>query len=82
MIIRKLETLGRIAIPARLRRNLKINVNDSLEIFIDQDKIVLKKYLPTCVFCDNVDDVQVYHDKKVCRECAVAMYRINEVEAV
>lgn len=43
-VVRKVDGLGRIVIPIELRRNLKIDVEDPLEIFVDGDKIILQKY--------------------------------------
>ncbi|RDE36651.1 AbrB/MazE/SpoVT family DNA-binding domain-containing protein [Parageobacillus thermoglucosidasius] len=45
-VVRKLDQLGRIVIPMELRRTLDINIKDSLEIFLDEDCIVLQKYKP------------------------------------
>ena len=45
-IIRRIDELGRIVIPKELRKNLKIGNGDSLEILIDGEDIVLKKYSP------------------------------------
>ena len=45
-IVRKVDELGRIVIPKELRRVLEINEKDPVEIFVDGDQIVLKKYLP------------------------------------
>lgn len=43
-ITRKVDELGRVVIPIELRRTLGINVKDPLEIFVDEDKVVFKKY--------------------------------------
>ena len=43
-IVRKVDELGRIVIPIELRRVLDIEVKDAMEIFVDEDLIVLKKY--------------------------------------
>ena len=48
-IVRKVDELGRIVLPIELRRTLHINEKDSLEIFVDHDKIVLQKYEPACI---------------------------------
>ena len=42
-IVRKVDELGRIVLPIELRRNLDINEKDALEIFVDDDKVILKK---------------------------------------
>lgn len=73
-IVRKVDELGRVVIPIELRRTLGIDEKDALEIYVDQEKIVLKKYEPACVFCGNAVDVQHYRGKMVCRECAMAMF--------
>ncbi|HDR7494382.1 TPA: AbrB/MazE/SpoVT family DNA-binding domain-containing protein [Bacillus cereus] len=43
-IVRKLDTLGRIVIPKETRRTLHIHKKDSLEVFVDGDRIILQKY--------------------------------------
>ena len=45
-IVRKVDELGRIVLPIELRRTLNIEQRDSMEIFVDADTIVLKKYEP------------------------------------
>ncbi|QTN00758.1 AbrB/MazE/SpoVT family DNA-binding domain-containing protein [Sediminibacillus dalangtanensis] len=45
-VVRKLDQLGRIVIPMEVRRNLEIEEKDPVEIFVDEDKIVLQKYKP------------------------------------
>lgn len=49
-IVRKVDELGRVVIPIELRRTLSIGVKDALEIYVDGDRIVLKKYEPACIF--------------------------------
>ena len=45
-IVRKVDELGRIVLPIELRRTLNIKIKDPIEIFVDEDYIVLKKYEP------------------------------------
>ena len=60
-IVRRVDQLGRIVLPIELRRNMNIaEEKDSLEIFVDQNKIVLKKYEPACIFCGNANNVFVF----------------------
>ena len=72
-IVRKVDELGRIVLPIELRRTLNINEKDSLEIFVDNDKIVLQKYEPACIFCGSADDVVNYKGRNVCAECRSAL---------
>ena len=62
-IVRKVDELGRIVLPIELRRTLDIAEKDSLEIYMDGPSIVLKKYQPACIFCDDAKDVIVFHGK-------------------
>ena len=68
-IVRTVDDLGRVTLPIELRRTLEIAEKDSLEIFVDGDTIVLKKYEPACVFCGNAQDVSVYKGKNICQDC-------------
>ena len=64
-IVRKVDELGRIVLPKELRRTLNIDPRDALEIYVDGNMIILKKYEPACIFCGNAGDVIVYKDKKI-----------------
>ncbi|GIN74330.1 transition state regulatory protein AbrB [Bacillus sp. J14TS2] len=57
-IVRKVDELGRVVIPIELRRNLDIDIRDSLEIYVDTDRIILKKYKPSmaCEITGTVSD--------------------------
>jgi AbrB family transcriptional regulator, transcriptional pleiotropic regulator of transition state genes len=68
-IVRKVDELGRVVIPMELRRKLEINEKDSLEIFVEGDQVVLKKYEPSCVFCGEAGNVVNWKGKNVCKEC-------------
>lgn len=72
-IVRKIDELGRIVLPIELRNKMDINTKDSVEIFVDNDKIILKKYQPCCVFCGNADNVTMFKGKLVCRDCIEEM---------
>ncbi|WP_125153055.1 AbrB/MazE/SpoVT family DNA-binding domain-containing protein [Clostridium rectalis] len=68
-IVRRVDELGRIVIPIELRRTLDIEIKDSLEIFVDGEQIILKKYSPSCIFCGNAKDVINYKGKNICKVC-------------
>ena len=68
-IVRKVDELGRIVLPIELRRTLNIRHEDPIEIFVDGDYIMLKKYEPACIFCGNEKDVITIRGKNVCEEC-------------
>lgn len=68
-IVRKVDELGRIVLPIELRRTLDIAEKDSLEIYVDGSTIILKKYEPACIFCDDAKNVINYKGKNVCPNC-------------
>lgn len=72
-IVRKVDELGRVVIPIELRRTLGIEEKDALEIYVDGEKIILKKYEPACIFCGNADDIRHFRGKNICRECAATI---------
>ncbi len=68
-IVRKVDELGRIVLPIELRRTLDISERDALEIYVDGASIILKKYQPACIFCDDAKDVVSYKGKNICANC-------------
>ena len=78
-IVRKVDELGRIVIPIELRRNLDIDEKDSLEIYVEDDHIILKKYSPACAFCSNAGDVKDFKGRKVCKDCLAELSEMMKV---
>lgn len=76
-IVRKVDDLGRIVIPIELRRTLGIEIKDSLEIYVENDQIILKKYLPACTFCANASGITVFKGKNVCAECLADLQKLS-----
>lgn len=72
-IVRKVDELGRIVLPIELRRTLGIEEKDRIEIFVDGECIILRKYQPACIFCDNAKDIINYKGKNICPDCIRAM---------
>lgn len=73
-IVRKVDDLGRIVLPIELRRNLCIEEKDSLEIYVDGPTIVLKKYQPSCTFCDDAGDIVSFKGKNICVGCLAELH--------
>ena len=72
-IVRKVDELGRIVLPIELRHTLDIEPRDSLEIYVDGNTILLRKYHPTCIFCEDSSDIVSFRGKNVCRKCIQTM---------
>ena len=74
-IVRQVDELGRVVLPIELRRTLNIDKKDSLEIYVDGNNIILKKYEPACIFCQSSDDVITYKGKNICTNCMKEMLK-------
>lgn len=82
-ITRKVDELGRIVLPIELRRNLGIGIGDTLEIFTEDDVIILKRY-------DAVDGLLTManrlKDRVVLEDCGklkpVLLKKIEEFEKI
>lgn len=69
-MVRPVDEMGRIVLPKELRRQLNIeDGEDSVEVFVDGDKIILKKYAPACIFCGDVENAVEYKGHRVCPDC-------------
>lgn len=68
-IVRRVDDLGRIAIPKEIRRELGIKEGDALELFRDGKSVVFKKYFPSCFFCEEVDGEYMIGNKPICAKC-------------
>ena len=75
-IVRKLDELGRITLPIELRRTLGVSERDPLEIFVDEDRIVLQKYEPTDIFNGEKNDLYDYCGKKVSKESIIQLAKL------
>lgn len=76
-IVRRVDELGRVVLPIELRRTLEIEERDQLEIMLEDDRIVLRKYQPTCIFCGAEADLLEYRGKRICGKC---LKEINDQE--
>ena len=74
-VVRRVDELGRIVIPIELRRTMGIDEKDALEIYVDNEKIILKKYEPACIFCGNAEEVVNYKGKNLCRNCLTELIK-------
>ena len=68
-ILRRVDDLGRVVIPKSLRDRYNISEGDLLELFDEDDRIVVRKYSYRCVFCDRNDGLVEYKGKFVCKSC-------------
>ncbi len=67
-IVRKLDDLGRIVLPVELRRTLDIADKSPLEIYVEGDSIILRKHIPSCIFCGK-ETASEHLGRGVCDDC-------------
>lgn len=70
-IVRRVDELGRVTLPKELRRTLGVDTKDPLEIHVDGQQIVLKKYEPlgTCRLCGSASGLLTVSGVDICRPC-------------
>ena len=68
-IVRKVDELGRIVLPIEMRRTLDIAERDALEIYVEGSSVILRKYRPSCIFCDSSREVSEFKGKNICPKC-------------
>jgi len=70
---RKIDQLGRVVLPAELRRLFNINEGDLVEIYVEENNIILRKVEAHCVFCGATEGLAEFRDKQVCKTCVDAL---------
>jgi transcriptional pleiotropic regulator of transition state genes len=68
-VVRKIDSLGRVVIPAEQRRALGIGDGDLIETRLEFGRVVILKVEPECALCGAVSDLSEMLDKHVCDRC-------------
>ena len=77
-IVRQIDVLGRIVLPKEMRKRLDLEAGDGVEMIAEHDKIVIKKYSPSCIFCGGNDDLSEFGEKKICKKCLEGLKKLGE----
>ena len=72
-MVRKIDDLGRIVVPAEMRRLFNIREGDQLQISVREEAILLQKLEATCTFCGTTKGVKGHKGKGVCGNCSKAI---------
>ena len=78
-VVRRLDELGRITLPMELRKILHLKERDSLQIFVEEDRIILQKYTPADIFTGDTEDLIEYQGKKVSKKTIAELARLAEL---
>ena len=68
-IVRKVDGLGRVVIPKELRKTMDINTQDPMEIYVEGNNIIFKKYSPGCSFCNSMEETIEFKGQTLCKNC-------------
>ena len=68
-IVRNIDEMGRLVLPKEMRRKMDIESGDEIEFYAEDDRIILRKYQPTCFFCGSEVALVEYKKKRICAEC-------------
>ena len=81
-IIRRVDELGRVVIPIEIRNKFEIIEKDPLEVYVDGNSIILKKYEPNCLFCGRNKQLTTFLDKLICDKCISKISDIKKLNIV
>ena len=80
-IVRGIDRMGRVVIPREIRRQHRMeNDLDEFDIFMEGDKVILKKFRPSCIFCDAIVENIPYEGYMVCKSCIEKLQKLAETD--
>ncbi len=68
-IKRPIDRLGRIVLPAEIRKDFNLKVNDQVEVFTKDNFIMMRKAKNNCVFCNSSDLLREFEKNYICSIC-------------
>ena len=77
-VVRKVDELGRIVVPIEIRNQFNIKEKDPIEIFVDDNSIVLRKFEQSCVFCGKTENLAKYKGKYICKNCSKKISNLQD----
>ena len=76
-VIKEIDNLGRIVIPKEIRAQLDVtSAEDSFEIYMEEDAIILKKHETSCIFCGSEKALTTHEGKTICIDCVRKISKI------
>ncbi len=74
-MLRKIDDLGRVVIPSEIRKAMQIDKGDVLEMSMEEDRLVIRKFAPACIFCGGTEHLFTYEEKNICGQCIETIKR-------
>lgn len=73
---RAVDEVGRIVLPKEIRESMDLKTKDEIEISVEDDKIILKKFRPNCIFCGSDKDLAIFNQTKICKNCVAKIAKL------
>ena len=67
--LRQIDGVGRTVIPAGIRKALDLSAGSLVEFYMEGDSIIVKKFPPTCNFCNSNEDLIFFKDHMISKSC-------------
>jgi len=68
-MVRKIDELGRVVIPIEIRNTFMLDEGDGVEVYTENEKIILRKYYEGCIYCGSKKKVYKLLEKPICEKC-------------
>jgi transcriptional pleiotropic regulator of transition state genes len=82
-IIRSIDRIGRLVIPIELRRELGLNTGEPVQMYVENNRVIVEKYKKRCFICGkSASSYNVIHGKKICNECKAELNGVEYTEEV
>ena len=81
-LVRRTDHLGRLVIPKKLRAAYDISVDQEMEIYVENECVIIRKHLDKCYFCNGFGELVTYKDRSICHNCIKQMYEKSCAKAV
>ena len=69
----RVDDLGRIVIPIKIRRMLDFDKGSCLEVFTEEQNLIIRKYVSSCAFCQSEENLTEHKGKFICKSCLDAI---------
>lgn len=73
--------LGRVVIPARMRKKLGLKENTPVEIFFSDGAVHIQRHHAACIICQSIVDVTEFKGKPICTNCILSSAKLKHLES-
>ena len=75
-VFRTIDNLGRVVLPSDMRRSLGISEDDEIELSLKKNRIVIRKRIPSCIFCGRKTHLSEFDGKYICQGCFLLLEKV------